>query len=366
MAPTERRRRASEEATEWWLQLQSSEMTRQQREAFIDWLRESSVHVAEMLRVASMHGALERFENWTRIATDHVGSDEDVIVELPDRGDPSLRSVSPSEAATSPRAFPLRWPIAAAFACIAVATVLLLPGMRGQVMQTDRGERREVALADGSVVQIDPESRLRVRFEERSRRVFLYSGRALFRVAKNPDRPFLVEADGTIVRAVGTAFGVERKEQGIVVTVSEGKVAIEGVDAMLRAPAVPDAPEASARMRSEGEAPRARILLTANEQVTVSSGGAATQISKVDSARALAWAEGRLNFENTPIREVVEQFNRYNSIQLQVEDAELARRPISGVFNAANPEGFIAFIQATTSVKVEREGDGDIVIASDR
>jgi transmembrane sensor len=73
-----------------------------------------------------------------------------------------------------------------------------------------------------------------------------------------------------------------------------------------------------------------------------------------------------LNFENTPIRDVVAQFNRYNSIQLRVEDEELASRPISGVFNAANPQSFIAFIEATTSVRIERDSDGDIVIASDR
>ena len=210
-------------------------------------------------------------------------------------------------------------------------------------METDRGERREVVLADGSVLQIDPESRLRVRFDEHTRRVVLDSGRALFHVARSPERPFIVEVDSTTVRAVGTAFGVERKERGVIVTVSEGKVAIE----------------------SKGKA-QAPAFLTANEQVAVSSGGAAASIRKVDSARTLAWAEGRLNFESTPIREVVAQFNRYNKVQLHVEDDELASRPISGVFNAANPQGFIAFIEATTSVQVKRESDGDIVIASDR
>ncbi|HEY7638586.1 MAG TPA: FecR domain-containing protein [Steroidobacteraceae bacterium] len=331
MESTERRRRVNEEATQWWLQLQTQGMPRQQREAFVDWLRESPVHVAEMLRVASVHGALEQFEHWARIATEGSGNDEQVVVPLHHAG---------ATAAAGKRWLRHGWRIAAAVAGLAVATALLLPALRGQVIQTDRGERREVVLADGSVVQIDPQSRLRVRFEDRERRVFLDSGRALFRVSRNPVRPFLVEAAATTVRAVGTAFGVERRPQGIVVTVSEGKVAIEG--------------------------PGATPLLVANEQVTVSAAGSATPVRKVDSARALAWAEGRLNFENTPVREVVAQFNRYNSIRLHVEDEELARRPISGVFNAANPESFIAFIQATTAVHVERDSDGDIVIASDR
>jgi transmembrane sensor len=333
MESSDRRRRVSEEATQWWLQLQGQEMSRDRREAFVDWLRESSVHVAEMLRVASVHNALEQFDSWTRIATEGSGGDE-VVVAL-HAGDTAV--------STKPRWLRNSWPIAAAVAGLALVTMLLLPALRGQVMETDRGERREVVLADGSVVQIDPESRLRVRFEEHTRRVVLDSGRALFKVARNPNRPFLVDADATTVRAVGTAFGVERRPQGVVVTVSEGKVAIEGKAAVV-APA----------------------FLTANEQVTVSAGGSATPVRKVDSARALAWAQGRLNFENTPIREVVAQFNRYNSIQLHVEDEELARRPISGVFNATNPESFIAFIEATTSVRVERGSDGDIVIASER
>lgn len=350
MEPIERRRKVNEEATEWWLQLQGQAMSRQQREAFVDWLRESPVHVAEMLRVASVHGALEQFENWARIATEGSGDDQQVVIALHDSGE---------AASTKQRWLRRSWPIAAAVAGLAVVTALLLPAVRGQVMETDRGERREVVLADGSVVQIDPESRLRVRFEEHTRRVVLDSGRVLFRVAKNPDRPFLVEADSTTVRAVGTAFGVERREQGVIVTVSEGKVAIESRSAT--------AAPISQRTASDVKVDDPRIFLTANEQVTVaSSGGSATSIRKVDSARALAWAEGRLNFENTPVAEVVAQFNRYNSIQLHVEDEELARRPISGVFNAANPQSFIAFIEATTSVQVTRASDGDIVIASDR
>ena len=344
MEPTERRRRASEEAADWWLQLQSADMPREQREAFVDWLRESPMHIAEMLRVASVHGALDQFERWARIATSGSSDDEDTVVTLPPR--------SETRASAPARPSALRWSIAALVACITIAVALLLPGLRGQVMETERGERREVVLADGSVVQIDPETRLRVRFEDRVRRVFLDSGRALFRVARNPNRPFLVEADATTVRAVGTAFGVERRKQAVVVTVVEGKVAIEGTAAFTATQAA--------------EMPDAAIFLTADEQANVPSAGSAAQIRKVDSSRALAWAEGRLIFEDTPVGEVVEQFNRYNTIQLHVQGEQLARRTISGVFNAANPEAFIDFIQATASVQVERDGDGSIVIAGDQ
>lgn len=356
---SERRSRAGEEAAEWWLRLQAQEMSRAEREQFVDWLRESAVHVAEMLHVASVHGALEQFQHWVRIVTDGA-EDEGTVVSLPGR--------SHDRPAVARRSR-LLWPAAAALACIAIAITLLLSNLRGQTIETERGERREVVLTDGSVVQVDPESRLRVKFEEHSRRVFLDAGRALFRVAKNPDRPFLVQADATTVRAIGTAFGVERKGQGIVVTVSEGKVAIEGSSADPPSASLRDArsrPEASGASTFTGakHVREAHVFLTANEQITVQPMDPAVQVRKVDSARALAWAEGRLVFDNAPLAEVVMQFNRYNRIQLRIEDEQLARRPISGVFNAADPESFIAFIQSTTSVHVDRQRGGDIVIAT--
>lgn len=353
MERTDRRARAGEEAGEWLLRLQAGELPREERAAFVDWLRESPVHVAEMLRIASVHGALEHFERWAGLSTNGSENSDTVVVLPTASGVPEAESKSvPFNAPGTKKRSVVVWSIAATLACIAVAVAWLIPALRGHVIETERGERREVALADGSVVQIDPETRLRVKLEEHSRQIFLDTGRALFRVAKNPARPFLVHADATTVRAVGTAFGVERHKEGVVVTVAEGKVAVEGA---LPVNALPPS----------GEAPNGKgILLVANEQVTVQPAAPASRVRKVDSERELAWADGRLVFDDTPVAEVVAQFNRYNSIQIQVQDEQLARRPISGVFNAANPEAFIDFIQAGAVVQVARPSGGQIIISS--
>ncbi|GFE85088.1 FecR family protein [Steroidobacter agaridevorans] len=349
MAPTDRRSRASEEAGEWLLRLQAGELPREQREALVDWLRESPVHVAELLRMASVHGALEQFEHWTGIATSGAEHDDVVVPLIAARQGPAVPAKKRSGA---------RWLAAAGIACIAVIVGFLAMSWRGQVIQTDRGERREVALADGSVVQIDPETRLRVKMDEHSRQIHLDTGRALFRVAKNPTRPFIVHADATTVRAIGTAFGVERRSQGVVVTVAEGKVAVDGPR---EDGAVQTVESSSGQWVLSGAN---GIVLVANEQVTLQVAASTPQVRKVDSGRALAWAEGRLIFEDTPVADVVAQFNRYNSIQIQVQDARLAARPVSGVFNAANPEAFIDFIQAGAAVQIRREPGGHIVISS--
>jgi transmembrane sensor len=94
----------------------------------------------------------------------------------------------------------------------------------------------------------------------------------------------------------------------------------------------------------------------------MASSGTAEPVHEVDSARALAWADGRLVFENDSVQRVVEEFNRYNRIQLQVRDAELAKRPISGTFSAADPESFVAFLQTVVSIRVRQDDMGTTVI----
>jgi transmembrane sensor len=383
MAASDRRKRASEEAAAWWVRLQTEELPRAEREQFVDWLRESAVHVAEMLRVAKVHGALEQFQRWADIST--AGADEDNIVSLgissPGTGGRRLPIGMEGEGDSGPpppAPFPFRhrlrlYALAASFTAIVIAAAWPLIGLRGQTIQTERGERREVALSDGSVVAVDPETRLRVKFEEHTRRVVLDRGRALFRVAKNSDRPFLVQVDGTTVRAVGTAFGVERQKQGVMVTVAEGKVAVFQTDSAEPPPGPGDhsntsEPHPSAAREKKGvrrfPVPRAaEVLLTAGEQVTMESSGAAEPVHKVDSDRKLAWAKGRLDFDNETVATAVEEFNRYNRVQLHVADEALAKRAVSGVFDASDPESFIAFLQTVAPVRVARGKAADITLA---
>jgi transmembrane sensor len=340
MDASERRNRVAAEAAAWWVQLQSDDAPRSTREQYVNWLRESPIHVAEMLRMAQLHGALQQFERWAQVDTSSDGESDNVISLTQPNPRESLRATRKSQA--------LRvWTIAASVGLIAIATTWFQLSARGEVIVTERGERREVALHDGSTVQVDPETQLRVKFNDRSRGIWLEHGRAMFKVAKNPNRPFEVHADDTVVRAVGTAFGVDRQSGGVVVTVAEGKVAIIRTMVTSLQPSQPD---------------RLPLALVANQQVIISKSGPAEPIHKVDSGRALAWAEGRLVFENDSVSSVAAQFNRYNHVQIHVTDAALSARPISGVFDATDPESFIAFFQSVAAVRVDR-GDDHINIS---
>jgi transmembrane sensor len=341
MDTSERRNRAVAEAADWWVQLQSNDAPRSTREQYVNWLRESPIHVAEMLRIAQVHGALKRFDRWAQIDTGSDGENDNVI---------SLTPPNPGEFPRPNRKSPTFrvWAIAASVGFIAVATTWFQLNARGDVIVAERGERREVALNDGSTVQVDPETQLRVKFNDRIRSIWLEHGRAVFKVAKNPNRPFEVYADDTVVRAVGTAFGVDcQNGGGVVVTVAEGKVAVIRTMPNSLQPSQPD---------------RLPLALVANQQVTISKSGPAEPVHKVDSGRALAWAEGRLVFENDSVSSVVAQFNRYNHVQIHVTDAALSARPISGVFDATDPESFIAFFQSVAAVRIDR-GEGHIDIS---
>jgi len=393
MDATERRARAANEAAEWWVILQG-DVARSDREHFVDWLRESPIHVAEMLRVAQTHGALAQFRGWETISTDQSSTPPDSVVPI--NGLDELTSET-----TRHRRKVLRMPLAWAVAAVVIATLGLMVTLtyrtRGQVFETERGERQEVALSDGSVVEIDPTSRLRVRYESDTRRVYLERGRALFRVAKNSRRPFLVLTQDTTVRAVGTAFAVEQESDSVLVTVAEGRVAVvpsnpSALQAISEWPARThehttlavghtDERDAVGRVPSEENPGRSSdtgarsssgptfadaIFLTANEQVKVSRSGTAEPVREVDSRRALAWAEGRLIFESISVEHAIQQFNRYNRLQLTINDPKLAGRSISGVFSASDPESFVAFLQSVAAIRVSRTESSEITIEPKR
>lgn len=357
MDAIERRVRACREAAQWWaLLLQAGDLPRAERERFIEWLGESKLHVTEILRIMQVHGTLGQFKEWDSIPIDATRADGNVV--------PISQTLATAARPLKPRRPTWRKPwlkfaigIAAGVAAVVVGGVTLVSRLQGQLIATDRGERREVVLEDGSVVQVDPQTRLRVQFETGVRRLQLLEGRAVFRVAKNPQRPFVVESDGAMVRAVGTAFGVERRADDVlVVTVVEGKVAV------VTEPQERQQHAAGSASLGSAVPPRGEVFVTANQQATVRRARAAVPVQTVDSSQELAWAEGRLIFKDEAVAKVIEAFNRYNRVQLRVTDAELSARRVSGVFDAAYPEEFIAFVQGALPVTIERADAGTITI----
>jgi transmembrane sensor len=215
------------------------------------------------------------------------------------------------------------------------------------------GEVQKLDLPDGSVVRVNTDSRVEVDYSAAERRVRLLRGEAHFAVAKNPARPFFVEASGVAVRAVGTAFNVRLRPETIEVLVTEGKVRVADLagDESLIAPPLSPAAVAAPSLLLAGE--RAVI------PVAVPKGATRVPVlvapmAPAEIGRALAWQDRRIEAVAAPLAEIVAEFNRYNRAKLVVDDPELAVRRFGGSFRADDPETFVRLLETRFGLHAER------------
>jgi transmembrane sensor len=256
-----------------------------------------------------------------------------------------------------------------------VAAVSLVAGaliwiqhFRAVTYTTATGEQRSIALTDGSVVELNSRSKIQIRYSTNERDVDLLDGQALFRVAKDHARPFIVSSDGTQVRAVGTQFDIYKKHSGTIVTVVEGRVAIlreGGRSTDDSAGAQGGSADSNIPVRSSIDTANSdhasTVYLTAGEQLTVTAN--AEQKTKLPNvASATAWTQRELVFESASLFDVAEEFNRYNERQLVIEDPKLYDFHISGVFSSTDPASLIQFLHQRPGVKVI-ETASEILIA---
>lgn len=195
--------------------------------------------------------------------------------------------------------------------------------------RTGIGEQKVVDLEDHSTIVLDAATRLRVRFTPDARIVELQDGQAQFSVAKDPTRPFKVEAGARTVVAVGTVFTVEYVDSQVHVAMMEGKVAVVPT-------VVPATTEAGS---GEG------ISLIAGEELRVSRDGRSTVTLKADLEAATAWRHGKVIIRTESLGEAVERMNRYSRMQIKIDDAALAAKHVSGVFEAGDTPGFVRAIE---------------------
>jgi transmembrane sensor len=223
------------------------------------------------------------------------------------------------------------------------------PGPASSVRIVQRPDIR--SLPDGSTVQLNAGSAIAPAFTAEKRVVQLISGEALFIVAKDAARPFVVSAGGVEVKAVGTAFSVRYHPKQVDVLVTEGTVSIERPVAATVAP------------RTSGGADivsNERVLLPAGHRTVVPLvamiAPAVARVTPAEIAAALAWRERRIEFTRTPLSEAVELFNRQNDLQLVVTDTRTGDFEISGIFWADDPDGFVRLLESAFEMTTDRTG----------
>jgi len=190
-----------------------------------------------------------------------------------------------------------------------------------------------VPIADGSTVTLNTDTAVHILITDKTRRVKLDHGEAFFQVAKDPNRPFVVEVGKRRVMAVGTQFSVRREGSDIQVIVTEGAVRLthaQLTEELLPAGAVAHAGE---------------------------SGVLVKQGSRTAAEEQLSWRQGVLHFREVTLAEAAAEFNRYNIRQVVIEDPTAADYLVAGDFRATNVEAFVRLLQRGYPIKVKQQAN---------
>jgi transmembrane sensor len=316
----------SQEAAEWFARMKDPNVPLEDRQRFLRWLKQSQLHVAEYLRVANIHGDLRRAQLTFALSGE---TPSNVVPLFAGEREPPAASTAAG----------LRWKIAAAIAVCALAILLSLgvgTAWHERSLQTELGEWKTVTLADGSELQLGPNTRLTLDIGDTRRALALVRGEAYFKVAKDARRPFLVQANAFAVQAVGTEFAVSHRKDELIVTVSEGTVRV-----------TPSAKSSQARA-GEDEPMDLSVAITADHEIRIANNAWPVAASRIDVRYALAWREKQLKFKpGDTLAEAVEEFNLRNKVQLHL-DPRAASLPVRGSFDASDPIAFARTVDKTS------------------
>lgn len=216
-----------------------------------------------------------------------------------------------------------------------VAAVVLAINLAFPTYTTNGTEQRVVLLKDGSRVHLNVGSQVKVAFTPNERRLFLSRGEAFFDVAHDTQRPFIVQADGAGVRAVGTKFDVRREPGQLQVTLVEGVVRVQ--------------------RNSSADT----WTLTPNQQLIL-SGDKAVKRASTDALRTTSWTTGRLIFNKTPLAAAVAEVNRYSDRKIELDGPDVGDRLLDGAFNIGDTDAFVKGVSMVLNLEATTDPNGAV------
>jgi transmembrane sensor len=233
-----------------------------------------------------------------------------------------------------------RLPLALAAALLVMVVAGAIYHFQSAVVSTGIGEQRVLVLEDGTRISLNTSTRILVDYDVKRRHLRLESGEALFDVAKDSTRPFVVSAGDREVTALGTAFLVRRDPQRTVVTLMEGTVVVT-LDA------VSDSPVTRATSTAAILAPGERATFVANQ------GSPRLDHPALDTLTS--WQRGKVSLENLSLAEAVAEMNRYSTVPLVIERPEAEQLRVSGIFRAGDSLSFAAAVSENYGLEVQRQ-----------
>lgn len=327
-----------------WITRSDAGLTAQEQQVFQDWLARDPRHAEAFDRLFQTWSVFDRVQDRGAISAVLDG----LARRAEERRGRRLRAVAAAAVVLLAGLVYTQWPAAPA---VHAPTPLA-------AVQPDPVRR----LPDGSVVELNAGAEISVHYEANARRVTLVKGEAFFRVAKDPARPFYVEAHGVVVRAVGTAFSVQMQKTAVEIFVKEG-----AVDVGRTVPPAATRDPAAVRVNA-GKRFVALIKLNPAQRpaapaVSADSPTPAPQaVTEEEMDRRLAWRDTRLEFNGTTLAEAAERLNRQNFTRILIEDEAVGRQRVTGYFRSDNPEGFVRMVEDTFGLKAEVREDHTIIL----
>jgi transmembrane sensor len=349
------RQAISEEAMRW---LTDGREADPDENELLAWLKQSPIHVEEFLLASSTWTALDAVGPHDDVGLEHIIAAAKAATRpsnVHDFPSDSASTVLQPQKAIQGHARPLLQIAAALVLCVGAAWLFWLQPGIGHTYSTSVGEQRSIRLRDGSVLQLNTDSRVQVRFAEKERSVQLIHGEALFNVAHDASRPFRVMSGDSVIQAIGTQFDVYRQPTTTTVSVIEGIVQISR-NAANRLDA-PPAPLTLVNATAEHPMPTP-TRVSAGEQAVIDAGGKISTHPEADVSSVAAWRERRLVFRGETLAEIALEFNRYTERRIQVEGEAARNLRLAGTFDADDPESLISFLKGYDNLIVQADGSG--------
>lgn len=332
--------RRDEQASDWCCRLAEGQLTFEEEEEFEAWLIADPANQVALERMVSVWQGVGAIANAPPLIGERANA---------------LEAMRQAHVRRQRLSLLRRWqrPIAmaAGLAALLVAALFFLLD-DSQRYETGTGERRFVALSDGSTLSLDAASAVAVDYDDNRRALTLLAGRAKFDVAKDPLRPFTVTAGDKMVVATGTAFSVELLRREMRVILYEGAIAVVKPS---QGPA-PPAPVRLAAAPTGAPPPLADQALKPGSELVSELGAETAEVAPADVERSLSWEGGRLSFIDEPLAKAVERVNRYARQHIAIDPA-IGDLRINGVFDAGNSESFIDGVAALHDLQVRPQGD---------
>lgn len=225
--------------------------------------------------------------------------------------------------------------VAACVAFLALFSVVTLNNWHQELpdvrYQTATGEQRLFELADGSTILLNTSTEVIVDYEPKLRRVVLERGEALFDVAGNVERPFVVVAGKGKIRAIGTLFSVRKEAHQVTVVLAEGEVEVE-------------------QLAEFNTIDRERKQLLPGQQIRYQPEGKLGDVEGVDIERNMQWRQGKLTFSDARLLDVVNEVNRYTVTKIIIDDNEIQNEKVTAYFNIENIDGLLYALGKTLDI----------------